>query len=115
MKHVVKILFIIFLFFTSFCVSNAENSIDDVVKNPVVNVEYSIEGENTYSILNSIPQDYEVNLLSINSSHVYTLATDFSEVLNIKLFEKFCLNKLLSKKIYNLSSYIAWEFNPRAP
>ena len=115
MKHVVKILFIIFLFFTSFCVSNAEISIDDVVKGPVISAEYSIEGENTYSILNSIPQDYELNLLSVNNSHTYSLSVDFSEVLSIKLFEKFCLNKLLSKKIYNLSSYIAWEFYPRAP
>ena len=115
MKHVVKILFIIFLFFTSFCVSNAEISIDDVVKGPVISAEYSIEGKNSYSILNSIKTDYEINILSPNNSHVYTLATDFSEVLSIKLFEKFSLNKLLSKKIYNLSSYIAWEFNPRAP
>ena len=95
--------------------SNAENSIDDVTKGPIISAEYSIEGENSYSILNSIPQDYEVNILSVNNSHVYTLATDFSEILSIKLFEKFSLKKLLSKKLYNLSSYIAWEFNPRAP
>lgn len=30
--------------------------------------------ENSYSILNSIPQDYEVNILSVNNSHVYTVS-----------------------------------------